>query len=74
MSSNRHNHNEYKLNVASVLWLDMQGTGHAAVVNYCKCPLTQHIRLMIAQSFFHIKSQFDFIHHICFVAINVELN
>jgi shikimate kinase len=32
------------LKTASVLWLDMQGSGHAAVVNYCKCPVTQQIR------------------------------
>jgi uncharacterized protein with HEPN domain len=30
----------YHLKIASVLWLNMQGIGHAAIVNYCKCPIT----------------------------------
>jgi hypothetical protein len=32
------------LKVASVLWPNMQGIGHAAIVNYCKWPITQQIR------------------------------
>jgi len=34
----------FSLKVASVIWLDMQGTGHAAYVTYCKYPVTQHIQ------------------------------
>jgi hypothetical protein len=34
----------YDLKIASVLWLNMQGIGHAAIVNYCKWPITQQIR------------------------------
>jgi len=32
------------LKIASVMWPNMQGSGHAAIVNYCKCPITQQIR------------------------------
>jgi hypothetical protein len=32
------------LKIASVLWPNMQGIGHAAIVNYCKWPITQQIR------------------------------
>ena len=35
---------DINLKVASVIWPDMQGTGHAAYVTYCKCPVTQHIQ------------------------------
>jgi hypothetical protein len=38
----------YNLKVASVLWPNMQGIGHAAIVNYCKWPITQQIRLQDA--------------------------
>jgi hypothetical protein len=34
----------YNLKIASVLWPNMQGTEYAAVVHYCKCPVTQQIR------------------------------
>ena len=34
----------FDLKIASVLWLNMQGIGHAAIVNYCNCPITQQIR------------------------------
>ena len=33
----------FHLKIASVLWLNMQGIGHAADVPYCKCPITQQI-------------------------------
>ena len=34
----------WNLKIASVLWPNMQGIGHAAIVNYCKWPITQQIR------------------------------
>jgi hypothetical protein len=34
----------YYLKIASVLRLNMQGIGHAAIVDYCKCPITQQIQ------------------------------
>jgi hypothetical protein len=35
---------DYDLKIASVLWLNMQGIGHAVIVNYYKCSITQQIR------------------------------
>jgi hypothetical protein len=35
---------EFNLKIASVLWPNMQDIGYAAIVNYCKYPITQQIR------------------------------